>query len=697
MIVRLGAFLLALGILVPQTRTTPPTDAVIRINVNLVQIDAVVTDKHGKPVTDLQASEFEVLQDGRAQTITNFSFLAAHPGDGTAPAQVARPDQKRQAAPPPAVLKIAQIRRTMALVVDDLGLSFDSISRVRLALHKFVDREMQPGDLIAVIRTGAGMGALQQFTSDPHLLHAAIDHVRFNAFGRVGVDSFTPMGSEPRMANADAEMARSNFMAFRQDISTNGTLGAIRFVLDGLRDLPSRKYIVLFSENLLVFNRQAGLPVDALVQHLTDTANRASVVIYSIDPRGLQVHSPTAADDTRNSSPRQVAAVPMRRSAEEFYSRDGMVALAAGTGGMFLRDTNDLDGAVREVVRDTEGYYLIGYHPDSSTFERKGGQALFHKVTVRVKRAGLQVRSRSGFFGAPDRESQGTPVGRESEILHALRSPFSASGIHVRLTPLFSNTPETGSYLRTLLYIDAKDLQFTDQPDGFHQAVVDVVAMTFGDSDQAVDTTTRSYTVRASSRLYEEALKQGLLYSVAFQVKNVGAYQMRAVVRDANSAKLGSASQFIEVPDIELGRLTLSSITLREQPPQAGQGAGERAEGQVADANPEGSEAVRVFRPGSSIQYSYHIFNAQAESGKAPVLESQTRVFHDGKPFYAAAFTALDMVGKMGDPKRLDSGGSMKLSEKFPPGDYVLQIVVTDKLAKEKYRTASQWMDFEVR
>ena len=178
-----------------------------------------------------------------------------------------------------------------------------------------------------------------------------------------------------------------------------------------------------------MFNRQAGLPVDALVQHLTDAANRASVVIYSIDPRGLQVHSPTAADDTRNSSPRQVAAVPMRRNTEEFYSRDGMVALAAGTGGLFLRDTNDLDGAVREVVRDTEGYYLIGYHPDSSTFERKGGQALFHKVTVRVKRAGLQVRSRSGFFGAPDRESQGTPAGREGEICTLCARRFRPAGL----------------------------------------------------------------------------------------------------------------------------------------------------------------------------------------------------------------------------------------------------------------------------
>ena len=158
----------------------------------------MVTDKQGKPVTDLQAAEFEVLQDGRTQGITNFSYIAAGPGVAAAAEAVQRSGQKRQAPPPPAVLKPAQIRRTMALVVDDLGLSFDSISRVRQSLHKFVDREMQPGDLIAVIRTGAGMGALQGFTSDPHLLHAAIDHVKFNSFGRVGVDSFTPLGAEPR-------------------------------------------------------------------------------------------------------------------------------------------------------------------------------------------------------------------------------------------------------------------------------------------------------------------------------------------------------------------------------------------------------------------------------------------------------------------------------------------------------------------
>ena len=540
------------------------------------------------------------------------------------------------------------------------------------------------------------MGALQGFTTDPHLLHAAIDHVKFNAFGRVGVDSFTPLGSERGMRNSDAEAARANFLELRERNSTAGTLGAIRSVLDGLHDLPSRKYVVLFSENLRIFNRQPDLAVDALVQHLIDAANRASVVLYSIDPRGMPEHGLTAADNTQYSSPQQVAALPMQRSATAFFSRDGLVALAAGTGGLFLRDNNDLDGQVRQVVRDTEGYYLIGYHPDSSTFDRKSGQALFHKVAVRVKRSGLQVRSRGGFFGAPDRESQGPPRGRENEILHALRSPFSASGIHVRLTPLFSNAEASGSYLRTLLYIDARDLHFTDSPDGGHQAAVDLVAMTFGDSDQAVDTTARTYEVQARGSRYEEALKNGLLYSVAFQVKNPGPYQMRVVVRDTNSAQLGSASQFIEVPDIESGRLALSSITLREAAPKATATAGEAVESQGVGASSQGNEAVRIFKQASAIRYSYRIFNAQTDSGKKPWLESQIRIFRDGKVFYTGKFDALPMAGGVGDAKRLDTDGSFRLNEKFPPGDYVLQVVVTDTLAKEKYQTASQWIDFQV-
>jgi len=149
---------------------------------------------------------------------------------------------------PVAPLKTADVRRTFAPVVDDLGLSFTSMAQVRDGLRKFVDREMQPGDLAAIIRTSAGLGVLQQFTTDKNLLHAAIDHVKFT-MGRVGVDSFTPGGQldDPNavypatghtvsLSPADLDLTDPT----RGQMFTVGTLGAIQYVIDGLRDMPGR-------------------------------------------------------------------------------------------------------------------------------------------------------------------------------------------------------------------------------------------------------------------------------------------------------------------------------------------------------------------------------------------------------------------------------------------------------------------------
>src|SRR4026209_963587 len=177
--IAITAACLFLSILTAQfvAQQIPPSPPVIRINVNLVQVDAVVTDSKGKPVTDLKIDDFEILQDGKPQVITNFSFVdvksaAAAPARGEIP-------QRGRGLPTPAApqrgLRPQQIRRTIAIVVDDLGISFDSMSRIQSSLKKWVENEMQPGNLGAVIRTSAGMGSLQQFTSDKRVLRGAVD------------------------------------------------------------------------------------------------------------------------------------------------------------------------------------------------------------------------------------------------------------------------------------------------------------------------------------------------------------------------------------------------------------------------------------------------------------------------------------------------------------------------------------------
>jgi len=198
---RWAAALLALAPVGAQTPAPPSSGdsadlPVIRISVNLVQLDAVVIDPHGKQVKDLKKSDFEILQDKKLQAITNFSYVDVGPGAMPEPPMAVAASRSKGLPPPPAaIVKVANARRTVAVLVDDLGLSFASIAHIRSALNKFVDEDIEPGDLVAIIQSSKGMGALQQFTTDKRLLHVAIGRIRFNGLGRVGVSSFAPLGS----------------------------------------------------------------------------------------------------------------------------------------------------------------------------------------------------------------------------------------------------------------------------------------------------------------------------------------------------------------------------------------------------------------------------------------------------------------------------------------------------------------------
>ena len=186
-----------------------------------------------------------------------------------------------------------------------------------------------------------------------------------------------------------------------------------------------------------------------------------------------------------------------------------------------------------------------------------------------MKRPGLHVRSRNGFLGTSDREVMPVAHTPQQQILHALTSPFNSGTIPVRLTGLFSYSTKTGSYLNSMLYIDAKALKFEDEPDDWHKAVFEIVAVTFGDNGQAVDDTGRPTPLRIHGNAYKQALENGFVYTMHHVVKKPGAYQLRVALRDEGSEQLGSASQFVEVPDVHKGHLTLSSLVIKEDDPAA--------------------------------------------------------------------------------------------------------------------------------
>jgi VWFA-related protein len=719
LLLRPGVALLVLASAFSQTQNSKLAPAqesadqpLLRVTVNLVQVDAVVTDSKGNQITNLTADDFLLLQDGKPQKITHFSYISTA---APTPAPVATPrvaPVKGAPAPPPLKLRPDQIRRTVAMVVDDLGLSFESMAQIRSALKKFVDQQMQPGDLVAIIRTGAGMGALQQFTSDKNQLYAAIERVKYNPMGRGGVGAFAPIGGE----------AGGGASGFRDEYFTRGTIGALNFVIAGLKEMPGRKAVVLLSDSIRLFNEQ-GLNDIILEQmrQLTDAANRASVVIYGIDARGLPALSLTAEDNPKGRKMLTgpgLARIQNQRHEEYFRSQDGLNYLAQETGGLFVHDTNDIAGGMRKVLDDQRGYYLLGYTPDDATFQQlKDKKRQYHKLSVKLKRPGLSIRSRTGFFGIPDQNAKPVYRTREEQLFAALGSPFGGGAVRLRLTALFANNPKEGSFVQSMLHIEGHDLTFTDEPDDWHKAVVDILLVTFSDSGVEMDQSSKTYTVRLHGEAYKNALEHGFVSTVNHPVKKPGAYQLRTAVRDAATEKIGSASQFIEVPDLAKGHLTLSGLVLRASrpaapavapsqqatpdqstPEQAKPAPALSAEAQKEETEIEslGNPAVRMFRPGRRVDYALQILNSQEDAAtKRPELETQLLLFHDGKQIYAGKVKPLEPQ-QTPDIKSVVTAGQLQLGSKMEPGEYAMQIVVTDKLAKEKFRTVAQSIDFEV-
>ena len=681
---------------VGQQEQKPTEGDVVRITTNLVQIDAVITDKNGNLVTDFKPEELQLFEDKRAQKITHFSYVAPPPSKSTLPTS------NRTPGVPPDRLRPEDVRRTIALVVDDLGLSFQSTHFVRRALRQFVDQQMQTGDLVAIIRTSGGIGALQQFTADRRQLYAAIDHIKWYAGGRSEVSAFGP--ATPGRLGGEVDAKNEELEDFRSDLFAVGTLGAISYVVRGLSDLPGRKSVLLISDGFkldpepLSRTSRNDRTLQRL-QQLIDETSRASVVIHTINAKGLQTRSLSAADSLAAAdsssgarTPDQVADALRDRGNEAFDLQSGLDYLADETGGMSIHNSNDLAGGIKKIINEN-GYYLIGYRPDQTTFNPRTGRRTFHHLSLKVLRSGkFNVRMRNGFFGAVSEDKSKTAATNAREqILRALISPFGAAGVPIRLTSLFANDAKTGSFMRSFLHVDGSALTFTDEPDDWHQAQFDVVAVTVGEDGNIVDEVSRVDRLRVRGEGYKQVLRAGFVYMLTVPIKKPGAYQLRVALRDQASELVGSSSQFVDVPDMKKHRLELSGILLNATPPG-------QAQPNETDNNfdPAKSAAVRHFRQGENMRYSFVIYNPRVDPATGqPQLQTQVKVFRDGQPVFtgrAQRFT----LNNPPDITRLSGASAIKLGGDMTPGEYVLQLIVTDLLAGDKYATTSRWVDFQI-
>lgn len=719
-------------------KTVRGSDDVVRTTTNLVQLDILVTDKEGKPITDLQPEDFDITEDQKKQQITNFSYISVGPS-----VSISQPaGATKRTGPPvaPAPLRSEEVHRTLALVVDDLGLSFESIISVKEALRKFVNEQMQPNDLVAILRTSRGMGSTQQFTTDKRELLVAIDGINWYASGRSGLSPSAPIDTQLGEESTQGAQLINEMEEARAAQYSVGTIETLSRILRGLDDLPGRKAIMMFAESFKLFSSQ-GRNIQLLesLDRLTKQANRASTVIYTIDASGLNPQDMTASDKVSGSTytfdpatvwgtsavtrprnrtanqtvdaPGSLAAQAATDSAMAFKRLDALMQerenqqnesrtvlsfLAEETGGTFTQNSNDLSLGTQKMLQDLQGYYLIGYRPNDTTIDPATGERRQHNISVKLKRAGLRLRSRSSYYGLRFEKSHSpTPLTRDQQLAAALTSPFTAGAIGIRVTPIFTNDLASGPYFRVLLHVDIRGLTFSAQPDGSQGAVLDIVAVSFGNEGRVQDQFSDTQSINITKDAYQRMLNEGLVFILNLPAKQAGPIQLRVAVRDGKSEHIGSASQFIEVPDSGKNQLALSGIYVNgsTQTPSTGdQVTDTRSSEPTVTAGP----AVRHFRHGMILSYSYTIYNAQLDDAKRPQLQTQMRLLLDGKEVFVGKELSFN-PGQQRDMRSLDAGGRLLVGSSLLPGQYVLQVTVTDRLAKNKrYGTTTQWIDFEI-
>jgi VWFA-related protein len=700
----------------------------LRVTVNLVQVDAVVTDSHGKPVSDLKSDDFQVLLDGKPQTIAVFNFIeAGGPAPpAAAPRQPAVP-RKLEAARPPeptAPIKREEVRRSVVLFVDDLSMSAETVPRVRAGLRKFIERQLQPGDLAAIVRASAGLGALQDFTTDRNLLLAAANHLRWNPSGRGEAEAYQVQVNPAELAALNTPLGSLESIS-RVENYTVATASSLWRLMHGMTSLPGRKSVVILSDTLPIRTpdeigpwgtREAGSGTGGLIlasmRRVVDESVRAGVVLYAIDTRGLnsltedptgggvwasecigggpgtmpglgsgggpgatQLPRGTATQNglVNNTGASASTAFPCGSAAYR-EGQWGSMFLADETGGFMVTEANVIDAAIERIMSDQSGYYLLGFTPPAEALEPgRDGKSVYHHLKVEVRRPGLHVRSHQGFFGVADQDIAAASPRPELQLAAALESPFQSSGLGMEIQSAFLNARKNESFIRTAVVLDGRDLDLTGlavHRTGVIHLIVRVFEVSGNRVPGGIDQTLR---IDLNENGYERALKYGLIYTALLPVSKPGPYQVRAACRDESTGKIGTAGDFLEVP--RLKGLALSGIVF-------GRSAGVDDHVRPAIGPPD-------YAPGERAQFTLQIINAPDSP-----LTIRTRLFRDGAQVYESP--AMPVETSKPTAGRAFTSGAIDLPASLEPGDYQLRVEVEDQIPPPHHAQAWQWARLDV-
>ncbi len=702
------SLMLAAGALAQQQQQQPPPepdDEIIRITTELVQVDAVVMDKNDQPITDLKLEDFEVSDNGRKQQLQFMEFVSVEAPRRTEGALGAASSAAAAAvadAAAPRELTTRELKRVVAFVVDDVTIPPADMVNARKMLLDFVDNKMGAGDLVAIIRTVGGKGLLEQFTTDKQILRRAVSQLGvrsippYLAFGGPDPGRISTV-PEPLQAVVDAGAATAG-----QTVESSGefegpsegtnqvprgflTLSVANEVVNSLREIPGRKNLVLISGGIPLYELTLGgsvlTDISQTFRVLTDNAIRSGVVVNTLDVRGLKAgvvdfdvtpaKSALGGGTFAGSDENTAGRVDTRLLGGNPTETLTLSSLAGTTGGIAVQNSNAFAGGLDRVLQRGRAYYRLAYRP-STNFDNK-----FHKVEIKVRRAGAKVYRAEGYFARAD--NPGGARTKEEDIVAAARSPLAKRDIEVVSSLLYRFRPDNQADINIQTLIDARRLNFKRTPEGKYQTSLDVAGFILNQVGKSIGGISQSINADLTEAMHRRALTHGLGYTATTQLPP-GYYQVRLVVRETGTGNVGTFSRYFEVPNLAGKQLTMSSLFLYEVNPAD------------AKAPPAGLDEGRSISRKRDLRYAATVHNAKAEGGRHQ-LRSKMIISQNGKVLFEEPEQPL--VSPAGGGTQIVKVGDLVLA-KVLPGRYTLTLVVTDPQADKKRQTVARSMEFTV-
>ena len=514
----------------------------------------------------LTQADFELREDSQPQQLDTFTFqeisdrpaavvagatelLGGVEAKMAAAAAGARTTERESSAPVPMTSEALAGRRLIVLLFDVSSMQPDDVQRAVDSAQKYVREQMNAADLVAVATVASSLDVLTDFSGERERVDAALSRLAYTEGTATTAAAASTTATDEAAAAAEGatEAEVSDLDMFNNDVR----LRALRTLAETLAPIEQRKAIVYFSAGM----QRSGQ--DNLVELRTavNASVRAHVAIYPIDVRGLQAVVP--GGDARQASGRGQDMFSGRGMAQQMSqlnsSQDTLVSLAGETGGHAFTDTNDFGEAFTLVQRDMSAYYLLGY---SSTNPTKDGR--FRRVQVRVKRDGLRVEARPGYYAARD-FAHTTRGDRETRLEEQLWSEVSATDIPVLVTGGFFRLAADRYYVPITVAVPGSAVTVAAGKD---KATLDVLGVVRDEQGRPVGRMRQTMDLAAGAGAALES-KQ-VLYQSGVTLPP-GRFALKVVVRENVNGAIGSFETGVIVPELKQAPVKVSSVILSTQ------------------------------------------------------------------------------------------------------------------------------------